>query len=55
VSDPKDPDERSSVEQPDHERGRHNRLGFLNVDESDSSSERGAEEPDVAEDVEQPE
>jgi hypothetical protein len=38
-------------ERPDDERGRHNRLGYLDVDEDDSSSERGAEEPDVEEDV----
>jgi hypothetical protein len=38
-------------EHPDDERGRHNRLGYLDVDEDDSSSERGTEEPDVEEDV----
>jgi hypothetical protein len=32
----------------------HNRIGYLNVDEEDSSSESGAEEPDVAKDVEHP-
>jgi hypothetical protein len=47
--DPREP------ERPDDERGAHNRLGYLNVDEGDSSSERGAEEPDVDAEVEQPE
>jgi hypothetical protein len=42
------------AERPDDRRGAHNRIGYLDVDESDSSSERGAEEPDVAEDVEKP-
>jgi hypothetical protein len=41
-------------ERPDDERGAHNRIGYLNVDEGDSSSERGGEEPDVAEDVDEP-
>ena len=44
-------DHPAGPERPDDERGRHNRLGYLNVDEDDSSSERGAEEPDVDEDV----
>jgi hypothetical protein len=43
------------VEEPDDERGSHNRLGYLNVDETDSSSERGSEEGEIAEDVDQPE
>jgi hypothetical protein len=42
-------------ERPDDELGAHNRLGYLNVDESDSSSERGGEEPDVEAEVERPE
>jgi hypothetical protein len=33
----------------------HNRIGYLNVDEDDASSERGAEEPDVADEIEHPE
>lgn len=41
-------------ERPDDERGSHNRIGYLDVDESDSSSERGREEPEVAEELEQP-
>lgn len=46
-------DTADDVERPEDERGSHNRLGYLDVDETDSSSERGAEEPDVDEDVEQ--
>jgi hypothetical protein len=41
------------TERPEHPE-EHNRIGYLNVDEEDSSSERGAEEPDVAEDVDNP-
>jgi hypothetical protein len=44
-------DPRPEVEHPDDERGRHNRIGYLDVDESSSSSESGDEEPDVADDV----
>jgi hypothetical protein len=44
-------DPRPQVEHPDDERGRHNRIGYLDVDESSSSSESGDEEPDVADDV----
>jgi hypothetical protein len=44
---------RDEPERPDDERGAHNRIGYLDVEEGDSSSERGAEEPDVAEDVEE--
>jgi hypothetical protein len=40
-------------ERPEDERGAHNRLGFLDVDEGDSSSERGGEEPDVEAEIEQ--
>jgi hypothetical protein len=46
-------DTRDDVERPDDERGSHNRLGYLNSDETDTSSERGAEEPDVDEEVDQ--
>ena len=50
----RDPDDDTTpTERPDDERGSHNRLGYLDVDETDSSSERGAEEPDVQEDVDQ--
>ena len=42
------------VEEPDDERGSHNRLGYLNVDETDSSSERGSEEEEVTEEIDQP-
>jgi hypothetical protein len=45
-------DDALTPEQPDDERGAHNRLGYLDVDESDSSSERGAEEPDVEHEIE---
>jgi len=48
-------DPRPEVERPEDERGSHNRIGYLDVDEETSSSERGAEEPDVAQDVDQPE
>jgi hypothetical protein len=48
-------DKPGHVEEPDDERGSHNRLGYLNVDETDSSSERGSEEEEIAEDVDQPE
>jgi hypothetical protein len=41
-------------ERPDDERGAPNRLGYLNVDESDSSSERGSEEPDVEAEIDRP-
>ena len=47
-------DQDRDVEKPDDERGIHNRLGYLDVDESDASSERGAEEEEVAEDVDPP-
>jgi hypothetical protein len=53
MSEHEDPDR--AVEEPDDERGRHNRLGYLNADESDASSERGGDEEDVAEGVDQPE
>jgi hypothetical protein len=55
MADIKNDDDAPEPERPDDERGAHNRLGFLNVDESDSSSERGAEEPEVETEVEQPE
>jgi hypothetical protein len=48
-----DEDPRPDVEHPDDARGAHNRIGYFDVDETDSSSERGAEEPEVAEEVEQ--
>jgi hypothetical protein len=51
TEDERDPE----VEHPDDELGSHNRLGYLNVDETDSSSERGGEEDEVAEEVDQPE
>jgi hypothetical protein len=44
-------DHDTGPERPEDERGRHNRLGYLDVDEDASSSERGAEEPDVEEDI----
>jgi hypothetical protein len=47
-------DDALTPERPDDERGAHNRLGYLDVDESDSSSERGAEEPDVETEIERP-
>jgi hypothetical protein len=47
-------DPEPEVEKPDDARGSHNRIGYLNVDESESSSEAGAEEPEIADDVEQP-
>jgi hypothetical protein len=47
-------DPRREVERPDDERGSHNRLGYLNVDETDSSSEHGDQEPEVEEEIEQP-
>ena len=50
---PSDGDPSGDVEHPDDEYGSHNRLGYLNVDEAASSSERGAEEPEISEDVEQ--
>lgn len=43
-----------AVEKPDDERGAHNRIGYLNVDESQSSSEAGAEEPEIAGDIDRP-
>lgn len=42
------------IERPDDERGAQNRIGYLNVDESDSSSERGDSEPEVEEEIDQP-
>jgi ferritin-like metal-binding protein YciE len=41
--------------QADDARGSHNRLGYLNVDETRSSSERGSEATEVSEEVDQPE
>jgi hypothetical protein len=41
-------------ERPEDERGAHNRLGYLNVDETDTSSERGGEEPEVQEELDRP-
>jgi hypothetical protein len=55
MTDPKDSDKPCAAERPDEGRGSHNRLGYLNVDETDASSERGAEEPEVADELEQPE
>jgi hypothetical protein len=49
------PDPDLEAEREDDPRGAHNRLGYLNVDESDTSSERGGEEPEVEEEVDQPE
>ena len=46
-------DPHPAPEHPDDEQGSHNRLGYLNVDETDSSSERGDEENEISEDVEQ--
>jgi hypothetical protein len=48
-----DEDNAADTERPDDERGSHNRLGYLGVDETDTSSERGPEEPDVDEEVDQ--
>jgi hypothetical protein len=48
-------DDALNPERPDDDRGGHNRLGYLDVDEGDSSSERGGEEPDVEAEIEQPE
>jgi hypothetical protein len=53
MADPKN-DDPLEPERPEDELGAHNRLGYLNVDESDSSSERGAEEPDVEDEIERP-
>jgi hypothetical protein len=46
-------DDTTPTERPDDERGSHNRLGYLDVDETDTSSERGPEEPDVEDEVDQ--
>jgi hypothetical protein len=46
-------DDTREPERPEDERGAHNRLGYLDADESDSSSERGGEEPDVEAEIEQ--
>jgi hypothetical protein len=51
----KNDDDALNPERPDEARGAHNRLGYLDVDERDSSSERGGEEPDVEAEIEQPE
>jgi hypothetical protein len=55
MADPKNDDDALEPERPDDARGAHNRLGYLNVDESDSSSERGAEEPEVESKIDRPE
>jgi hypothetical protein len=54
MPDRKNDDDALTPERPDDARGAHNRLGFLDVDESDSSSERGAEEPEVETEIERP-
>ena len=51
MSEHEDPDR--AAEKPDDRRGSHNRLGYLNVDETEASSERGGEEEEIAGDVDQ--
>jgi ferritin-like metal-binding protein YciE len=48
-------EQQDPVEQADDAHGSHNRLGYLNVDETDSSSERGSEEEEISEEVERAE
>jgi hypothetical protein len=55
MADSKPEDPRRDVSEADKERGSHNRLGYLNVDETDSSSERGSEEEEISEEIDQPE
>jgi hypothetical protein len=55
MENPKEDTHGREVPDADDEPGRHNRLGFLNVDETDSSSERGSEEEEISEEIDRPE